>query len=528
MEKAIKQAIQSGRLVLGLELGSTRIKAELLTDQLTPVATGAYGWTNDYQNGNWTYSLAQVWRGIQAAYQALATAVKTQYDCQLEQIGAIGISAMMHGYLVFDDEDQLLTPFRTWRNNTTAAASAALSELFGFNIPQRWSVAHLYQAILNGEPVTRINTMTTLAGYVHWQLSGQKVVGVGDAAGMFPIDSATGQYDATKLALFDALPAVQAQGLHLEPLLPTPLKAGTVAGYLTPAGARLLDPSGVLQAGALMAPPEGDAGTGMVATNSVAVNSGNISVGTSAFAMVVLPAVPNHWDPAIDIVATPTGQPVAMIHANNCSSDLNAWVTLLGDAITAATGMAPSDLYPKFLGTVPEADADLGGLLAFANLSGENLTHVEQGRPLQVRTPSSRLTLPNFMATQLFAAFAPLAIGMAQLQQEVSLKQTAMVAQGGLFQTPKIAQQVLADALGMPITVMTNADVGGPFGMAVLALFALQGGGDLAAFLKARVFQAATGITLTPAAKGQAAYQQFLMRYQQALPLARQAGNLVD
>ena len=330
MEKAIKQAIQSGRLVLGLELGSTRIKAELLTDELTPVATGAYGWTNDYQNGTWTYSLAQVWRGIQAAYQALATAVKAQYDCQLEQIGAIGISAMMHGYLVFGDEDQLLTPFRTWRNNTTAAASAELSELFAFNIPQRWSVAHLYQAILNGEPVTRINTMTTLAGYVHWQLTGQKVLGVGDAAGMFPIDAATGQYDATKLALFDALPAVQAQGLHLERLLPTPLKAGTVAGYLTPAGARLLDPSGVLQAGALMAPPEGDAGTGMVATNSVAINSGNISVGTSAFAMVVLPSVPKHWDPAIDLVATPTGQPVAMIHANNCSSDLNAWVTLLG------------------------------------------------------------------------------------------------------------------------------------------------------------------------------------------------------
>lgn len=529
MDQEIKAAISTGRLTLGIELGSTQIKAELLTAELQPVATGAYGWTNQFKDGHWTYSLDQVWVGIQAAYADLKTAVKQQYDCPLTRVGAIGISAMMHGYLAFDADDQLLTPFRTWRDNTTGEAAAQLSKLFQFNIPQRWSVAHLYQAILNGEKhVDQIAFMTTLAGYVHWQLSGQKVIGVGDASGMFPIDPVSPQYDAMKLVAFDTLPAVQTNHLQLRQILPAPLLAGTPAGHLSEAGAARLDPSGALQPGAVMAPPEGDAGTGMVATNSVAVNSGNISVGTSAFTMTVLPKLPKTWDPAIDIVATPTGQPVAMVHANNCSSDLNAWIGLIGDAIAAVTGETPADLYQRLFETVPKADADLGGLLAFANVSGENITRVDQGRPLQVRTASTQMTLANFMATQLDAAFAPLAIGMAKLHELVSLNESTMVAQGGLFKTPKIAQQVLANALGLPITVMTNASVGGPFGMAVLAQFTAGGGGDLAAFLQTQVFQQAEAATLAPEPAGRTAYQRFLARYQKALPLARQAGSLVD
>lgn len=529
MDNAIKAAIEAGQLTLGLELGSTQIKVELLTARLAPVATGAYGWTNTLADGHWTYSLDQVWVGIQAAYADLAARVKAQYGVPIKQIKAIGISAMMHGYLAFDADDQLLTPFRTWRDNTTGQAAEQLSRLFHFNIPQRWSVAHLYQAILNGEAhVDQVAFMTTLAGYVHWQLSGQKVIGIGDASGMFPIDPATDQYDAMKLVAFDTLPAVQAHHLQLRQILPEPLLAGTPAGRLSEGGAARLDPSGELQPGAVMAPPEGDAGTGMVATNSVAVNSGNISVGTSAFTMTVLPELPDSWDPAIDIVATPTGQPVAMVHANNCSSDLNAWISLMGDAIAAVTGETPGELYQRLFAAVPKADADLGGLLAFANVSGENITQVDQGRPIQVRTSSTQMTLANFMATQLDAAFAPLAVGMEKLHELVTLKESTMVAQGGLFKTPKIAQQVLANALGLPITVMTNASVGGPFGMAVLAQFTAVGGGDLADYLQSEVFPQTTATTLAPEPSGREAYEHFLARYKKALPLARRAGSLVD
>ncbi|MFD1392301.1 FGGY-family carbohydrate kinase [Lacticaseibacillus jixianensis] len=529
MDTEIKAAVEAGQLTLGIELGSTQIKAELLTRQLQPVAAGTSGWANEFKAGHWTYSLDQVWAGIQAAYAALKAAVEQQSGCQLTHLDAIGISAMMHGYLAFDAADQLLTPFRTWRDNTTGEAARQLSQLFNFNIPQRWSVAHLYQAILNDEAhVDRVAFMTTLAGYVHWQLSGQKVIGVGDASGMFPIDPGTNEYDAMKLVAFDTLPAVQAHHLQLRQILPQPLLAGTPAGHLSKAGAARLDPSGTLAPGAVMAPPEGDAGTGMVATNSVAVNSGNISVGTSAFTMTVLPELPDSWDPAIDIVATPTGQPVAMVHANNCSSDLNAWIGLMGEAIAAVTGETPGDLYQRLFAAVPKADADLGGLLAFANVSGENITQVDQGRPLQVRTSSTQMTLANFMATQLDAAFAPLAVGMEKLHELVTLKASTMVAQGGLFKTPKIAQQVLANALGLPITVMTNASVGGPFGMAVLAQFTAAGGGDLAEYLQSEVFQETTATTLIPEPSGRAAYQHFLARYQKALPLARQAGSLVD
>ena len=527
------EAIEAGRTVLGIELGSTRIKAVLLDQAGQTLASGSYGWENALEDGIWTYALEDAWRGVQAAYEAVAANVMATYHVKLHQIGAVGVSAMMHGYLAFDKDGNLLAPFRTWRNNITAESSEKLSELFQFHIPQRWSVAHIYQALLNKEEHTKdIAFLTTLAGYVHWQLTGEKVLGVGDASGMFLIDAATGTYREDFLAQFDALPEVQAMPWKLRELLPEPLPAGRPAGHLTEAGAKLLDPTGGLAPGALVAPPEGDAGTGMVSTNAVRQRTGNISVGTSAFSMHVLEhdlAKP-HRD--IDIVTTPDGAPVAMVHVNNCSSDINAWVSLFG-AFAKAAGqeLAPDELYRLLFEQVGAADKDAGGLMNYACLSGENITDVEQGRPLFVRAPHSRFTLANFMLAQLLSAFAPLAIGMKALKEE-HVAMDSLVAQGGLFRTPIVAQQVLADMLGVPITVMASAGEGGPWGMGVLALYALactEGEmRSLADFLDQEIFRDTEATRRDPTVAGEKGAAVFTAAYEKALDLERAAGGVLD
>ena len=527
------EAIEAGRTALGIELGSTRIKAVLVDFDGQTLASGSYGWENALENGIWTYALEDAWRGVQAAYEAVAANVEETYHVELHRIGAIGVSAMMHGYLAFDADGKLLAPFRTWRNNITAEASEKLSELFHFHIPQRWSVAHIYQALLNQEAHTKdIAFFTTLAGYVHWQLTGEKVLGVGDASGMFPVDGETGTYRSDFLQAFDALPEVAAMPWKLEDLLPAILPAGKTAGHLTEAGAKLLDPTGNLAAGALVAPPEGDAGTGMVSTNAVRRRTGNISVGTSAFSMHVLEhdlAQP-HRD--IDMVTTPDGAPVAMVHVNNCSSDINAWANLFG-AFAKAAGheLAPDRLYSLLFEQVSTADKDAGGLMNYACLSGENITDIEAGRPLFLRAPHSRFTLANFMLAQLLSAFAPLAIGMKALKEE-HVAMDSLVAQGGLFRTPIIAQQVLADMLGVPITVMASAGEGGPWGMGVLALYALRctegETRSLADFLDAEIFRDTEATRREPTVAGEKGAATFTAAYEKALELERAAGKALD
>lgn len=527
----VAASIKNGETALGIELGSTRIKAVLVDAECRTIAAGSYGWENAFCDGIWTYSLDDVWKGVQVCYAQVAADVQSRYHVPLTHIGAVGVSAMMHGYLAFDEDDQLLVPFRTWRNNITGQAAKALTEVFHFNIPQRWSIAHLYQAILNGEDhVGRIAFLTTLAGYVHWKLCGEKVLGIGDASGMFPIDEQSGTYNDEMIALFEDLEAVKPYPWTLRRIFPAVLKAGEEAGRLTEEGARLLDPSGRLTAGSLMAPPEGDAGTGMVSTNSVRKRTGNISVGTSAFSMNVLdkPLRSVHED--IDVVTTPDGAPVAMVHTNNCSSDINAWADLFGQFAAAAGLTLPADkLYEILFKLAGTADKDGGNLVNYSCLSGENITRIEKGRPLFVRTPGSRFTLPNFMLTQLYAAFAPLKIGMDILVEEEGIETDVMIAQGGLFKTPVIGQQVLADALNLPITIMDTAGEGGPWGMAVLAVYMMrrQEHESLADFLDERVFRHPKSTTLTPDAAGAAGYRKFIARYKAGLAAEAEAGRVL-
>ncbi|MFD1671795.1 xylulokinase [Agrilactobacillus yilanensis] len=528
----ISEAIKAGHISLGLELGSTRIKAVLVTDDFNTIASGSYLWENKFENGVWTYPLDAVWTGIQTSYTQLAAEVQNKYHQTITKIDAIGISAMMHGYLAFDKSNQLLVPFRTWRNNITEQAADELTDVFDFNIPQRWTVAHLYQSILNDEAhVKDLDFVTTLAGYVHWQLSGKKVLGVGDASGVFPIDEQTKTYRADLLAKFSDLPKVKAYDWQVKDILPEVQVAGTEAGTLTEQGVKLLDVSGNLQAGSLMAPPEGDAGTGMVGTNSVRERTGNISVGTSAFSMVVLdkPLQRVHRD--IDIVTTPTGEPVAMVHINNCSSDINAWVSLFGEfAARLGLNLKPDELYERIFLEATRADPDAGGLVNYSYLSGENITKIKAGRPLFARTPNSHFNLPNFIQTQLYAAFAPLKIGMDILVEDEHIQTDAMIAQGGLFKTPVIGQQVLANALNIPITVMNTASEGGPWGMAVLAVYAKQHAADqsLSDFLDTKVFKDPESMTLSPEPKGVQGYQEFIKTYQDGLAVEAQAGDSIS
>lgn len=523
--------IRSGQAKLGIELGSTNIKAVLIGSDFTTLASGSYGWENQFVDGNWTYPLTEVWTGIQTSFAALAQNVQAQYGVALTQLGAIGVSAMMHGYLAFDANGQQLVPFRTWRNNTTKAAASELTELFNFNIPQRWSIAHFYQAILNEEKhVSQVAFFTTLAGYVHWQLTGEKVLGVGDASGMFPIDSQTNTYDAKRVAQFDALLAQKGLRQHLLDLLPTSLTAGTDAGHLTEAGAKLLDPSGQLAPGSVMAPPEGDAGTGMTGTNAVRKLTGNISAGTSAFSMIVLdqPLKAVHRD--IDVVTTPEGAPVAMVHTNNCTSDINAWVGLFKQvASVLGDDISTDDLYAKLFAASTTGDDDCGGIYNYAYLSGENITDVEAGRPLMVRTPNSHFNLANFIKSQLYSCFAPLKIGNDILVKEEGIHADSMIAQGGIFRTPKVAQQVLADALNTPITLMDTAGVGGPWGMAVLAAYTADAAGadNLADYLDTQVFKNATSTTLSPVPAGVAGYDRYIAQYQSGLAAEQAAGTAI-
>ena len=504
------------KTALGIEFGSTRIKAVLIGPEHTPLAQGDYTWENQLHNGIWTYPLEQVWQGLQSAYAALAADVQQKYGCTLTKVGCIGISAMMHGYLAFDANGELLVPFRTWRNTITGAAAEELTAAFGFNIPQRWSIAHLYQAMLNKEEhLSKLDFFTTLAGYVHWRLTGHKVLGVGDASGMFPIDSTTGGYDAAMLQKFNPMAAAKGYAVDLNALLPEVLPAGADAGTLTEAGARLLDPAGNLQAGIPLCPPEGDAGTGMVATNSVAERTGNVSAGTSIFAMVVLERPLSQVYPEIDMVTTPDGKPVAMVHCNNCTSEINAWAGMLQEfAHCIGSDLSDDRLYSLLYSKAAEGEKDGGGLLCCNYLSGEPVVDMEEGRPLLVRRPESRLTLGNFMRAQLYSAVATLKIGMELLTEGESVKLDRLMGHGGLFKTKGVAQQFLADGLGCAVSVMKTAGEGGAWGMALLAAYTVCGGGkSLSEFLDSEVFVGMESTTLQPEKNGAEGFAGFMENY---------------
>lgn len=520
-------AIRAGRAVLGIELGSTRIKACLIGDDPSvTIGSGSHAWENRFVDRRWTYPLEDVWAGIQSAYADLVDDVQRRYDVQLASLGAIGVSAMMHGYLPFDAEDELLVPFRTWRNTSTGPAAAELSELLGVNIPLRWSVAHLRQAMLDEEPhVSEVAFITTLAGYVHWKLTGRKVLGIGDASGMFPIDSSAGDYDTELLARFHTLAATP----DLRSILPTVLPAGEPAGELTTEGAALLDPSGVLQPGIPLCPPEGDAGTGMVATNAVAPRTGNVSAGTSIFAMVVLehPLIQSHEE--LDLVTTPAGDPVAMVHCNNGASELAEWAGLFRRFGELAGAPIEDDAaFELLFREALNGEPDAGGLLAYNYLAGEPVTGTAEGRPLFVRTPDSRFTLANVMRAQLYGVFGTLAIGMRVLSDE-SVAIDRMLAHGGIFRTAGVAQRFLAAALNAPVAVGETAAEGGAWGIAVLAAYrrAASGAGgareSLSEYLNNTVFADAAAQVYDPDADDVAGFAAYLERYTAGLAVERAA-----
>lgn len=517
---AARAAILDGRTSLGIEFGSTRIKACLVGEDPTQVlAVGSHEWENEFVDRRWTYSLDAVWSGLQAAYADLVADLRRRYDVQPETFGAIGVSAMMHGYLAFDADDELLVPFRTWRNTSTGPAAAELSERFALNIPLRWSIAHLHQAVLDEEPhVPQVAFVTTLAGYVHWKLTGRKVLGVGDASGMFPIDSAANDYDARLVEVYDGLVVDRAPGLKLTELLPEVLPAGAPAGELTAEGAALLDPTGALRSGVVLCPPEGDAGTGMVATNSVAPRTGNVSAGTSIFAMVVLERALSHAHHELDLVTTPAGDPVAMVHCNNGASELAAWVGLFARFAAASGAWGDSDaVFEVLFREALEGEADAGGLLAYNQLAGEPIAGLEEGRPMVVRTPDSRLTLANFMRAQLYGVYGTLALGMRVLASE-GVELDRMFAHGGIFRTAGVAQRFLAGALDAPVAVGETASEGGAWGIAVLASYLRSADElDLGAYLNDRVFADAAFESVEPDASDVAGFAAFLDRYRDGL-----------
>jgi sugar (pentulose or hexulose) kinase len=521
------KAIESGKTSLGVEFGSTRIKAVLIGEDHAPIASGSYDWENRFENGVWTYHLDDVWTGLQESYRKLSSEVSEKYHVQLQKIGAIGFSAMMHGYLPFDQDDSLLAPFRTWRNTMTGEAAEKLTGLFQFNIPLRWSIAHLYQAILNKEPhVKDIRFLTTLAGYVHWKLTGQKVMGVGEASGMLPIDSRTNDYDARMIEQFNDCIAGEKFPWKIQEILPKVLGAGEAAGVLTAEGAKLIDPTGQLPAGIPLCPPEGDAGTGMIATNSVAERTGNVSAGTSVFAMIVLEKALSKVYPEIDMVTTPAGKPVAMVHSNNCTSDLNAWVEVF-HTFTNVLGVevSQSKLFEVLYQQALLGDADAGGLLAYAYLSGEHITHMEEGRPLFVRTPESRFTLANFMRVNLFSSLGALRIGLDILFEQEKVKIDQILGHGGFFKTKEVGQRMMAAAMNVPVSVMETAGEGGAWGIALLAAYMLNKAKNepLEAYLSDKVFAGQTGLTLTPDPKDVAGFAAFMERYKKGLVIERTA-----
>ncbi len=526
--KNTMNAMKSGKTYLGIELGSTRIKAVLIDDTPSPVATGGHNWENRLENGIWTYSLSDIWTGIQDCFAQLKNDVNAKYGIVLERVGAIGVSAMMHGYMAFDKSDKLLVPFRTWRNTITGEAAEKLTKLFGLNVPQRWSIAHLYQAMLNGEPhVKDISFLTTLAGYIHWQLTGEKMLGIGDASGMFPLNDATRSYDADMMNKFDAL--AEPYPWTLSGILPRILPAGENAGVLSFEGAKLLDPTGTLQAGIPMCPPEGDAGTGMVATNAVRPRTGNVSAGTSVFAMVVLEKPLSALHEQIDMVTTPSGDAVAMVHCNNCTGDLDAWVKLLGEAgKLLGADFDTRTLYSILLNKALTGDADCDGLLSYNYISGEHLTGLEQGRPLFVRTPESALTLANFMRTHLYAACASLSIGMKILLEDEGAALDSITGHGGFFKDANVGQRTMSAVMGAPVTVMATAGEGGPWGMAILAAYLMNRQGDtLPGYLSGRVFADSEAVTVAPDAADVSGFRVFMQRYEAGLCVERKAAQVI-
>lgn len=526
-KEKIVAAIQAGNTSLGIEFGSTRIKAVLVGDDHETIASGSYEWENEYVDGIWTYSLESIWNGLQGSYRDMAENVKAQYGVVLETIGAMGFSAMMHGYMPFDKDDNLMVPFRTWRNNITEPATKVLTPLLGQQIPQRWTIAHLYQAILNGEShLEKLDFVTTLAGYAHWRLTGEKVLGTGDASGVFPIDSEKIDYDEEKVAKFDALIADKNYSWKLRDVLPGIKNAGEVAGTLTEEGARLLDPSGNLKPGIPVCPPEGDAGTGMVATNSVAKRTGNVSAGTSIFAMVVLEKPLSKVYEEIDPVTTPDGSPVAMVHSQNCTSDLNAWVGLFKETLeTFGADVDMNELYGTLYRKALEGDADCGGLLSYCYYSGEHITHFEEGRPLFVRNPEGNFNLANFMRTHLYTCMGALKIGMDILLKDEGVVVDKLLGHGGLFKTKGVGQKFMAGAMNAPVAVMETAGEGGAWGIAVLGAYMKnrEDGESLSDYLENKVFAGQQGVQMDPDPADVAGFEAFMERYKKGLAIERAA-----
>ena len=516
--------------ILGIELGSTRIKAVLIDENHQVIASGSYGWENRLENGVWTYRLEDAVAGVRACYSELREKVQKQYGHPLRRVAAIGISGMMHGYLVFDKDGKQLAPFRTWRNTITAPAAKDLMELFRFNIPQRWSIAHLYQAILNREAhVPHIDYITTLSGYIHSLLTGQRVMGINEASGMFPYDDEAKNFDVTRMAQFDSLIEPHGFPWKLRHILPEVLPAGTQAGTLTPEGAALLDESGMLEAGIPLCPPEGDAGTGMVATGAVLPRTGSISAGTSAFSLQVLERPLKNYYPEIDVVSTPSGKTVAMAHTNTCTSEIDAWVNLIADAAKAmGWPVDKNELYPAMYRKALEGSPDCDGIIAFNYFAGEPLTATETGRPMLVRLPDSKLTIANLMRAQLYGAIATLKIGMDMLAREEQVESDTLLGHGGFFKTPGVGQQILADALNVPISTMETAGEGGPWGMALLAAYMCRKdeGETMEDYLQNKVFAHAASTVLQPDAAGVAGFQAYMERYIASIPAQQAAEKL--
>ncbi|MCR8926193.1 FGGY-family carbohydrate kinase [Priestia megaterium] len=528
-QESIKQAIAKGKTSLGIELGSTRIKAVLINENFETISSGSYEWENLLEDGFWTYNLLDIITGLQSAYREMKQEVERSYGITIRTVGSIGVSAMMHGYMAFDKTGELLVPFRTWRNATTSAAAKELTEHFQFNIPERWSIAHLYQAIINQEKhLPRIHYMTTLAGYIHWLLTGSKALGIGDASGMFPIDERTQNYSEDMMKQFDELISYKGYPWQLSDILPAVHTSGEQAGTLTAIGASILDQSKNLQPGIPFCPPEGDAGTGMVATNSVRKRTGNVSVGTSVFAMIVLDKKLSNVYPEIDLVTTPNGSPVAMVHANNCSSDLNAWLGLFREFSEAMGQKVESDkLFEVMLNKALEADPDGGGLLSYGYFSGENITGVESGRPLFVRSAKSNFNLANFMRTHLFTAFGALKIGMDLLVKEENVKIHSILAHGGLFKTPVVGQKMMAAAINTPVSVMDTAGEGGAWGMAILSSYMLNKSENesLEDFLDDKVFKEVTAQEIYPDELDVKGFEAFIKRYKKGLVIEKAAAE---
>ena len=518
------------KTILGIELGSTRIKGVLIDECHQVIASGSYSWENKLENGVWTYELADAVTGVQTCFAELKADAEAKFGEPLTSVAAIGISGMMHGYLVFDENDKQIAPFRTWRNTITAPAAAELTELFQFNIPQRWSIAHLYQAILNKEPhVCNIRRLTTLSGYIHYLLTGEYAMGIDEASGMFPYDDETGDFDAERVAQFDALIAERNFPWKLRQILPKVCRAGVCAGCLTEAGAKLLDASGDLQAGIPMCPPEGDAGTGMVATGAVHPRTGSISAGTSAFSLQVLERPLKGYYPQIDVCCTPGGKTVAMAHCNNCTSDIDAWVGLFADtAKVLGVEIDKNELYGKLFRAALEGEPDCDGIVSVNYLAGEHLTETEVGRPMVVRLPESKMTAANFMRAQLYGAVATLKLGMQMLRDKEQVESDMLLGHGGFFKTPGVGQQILADALNVPISTMETAGEGGPWGMALLAAYMVrkEAGESMEDYLRNKVFATAKSVTLQPDPAGVVGFEKYLQRYKTALTAEKTAEGM--